>query len=163
MNTVKIIKLKAGFACEFHGSGPISIQEYSGFATGDMANDAAEWCSRTTQVASTQEIVCCVKCGAIEGQCNCWAQSPPIPGDAFHDDPGNFMMPAWQPTKEELEAQSPQAYISETDKVFCSECWEEAQEDNVGDQDPNCWLHATKPWSNHVCDCCGSTDGHPAF
>ena len=71
--------------------------------------------------------------------------------------------PSWHPTKEELEAQSPQAYISETDKVFCSDCWEEAQEDNVGDQDPNCWLHATKPWSNHVCDCCGSTDGHPAF
>ena len=101
MNTVKIIKLKAGFACEFHGSGPISIQEYSGFATGDMANDAAEWCSRTTQVASTEEGVPIETTPMTDEELETLHRED---AEFWHgDQEQEAQSPSWHPTKEELD------------------------------------------------------------
>jgi hypothetical protein len=50
--------------------------------------------------------------------------------------------------------------LMETDRLLCDGCYVDLQDDDMGDFNPNLWLHARIPWHpNGVCWCCGAT--HP--
>jgi len=59
----------------------------------------------------------------------------------------------------EPKAQTPQAYVTEADTVFCANCWEEREQD-PGDRDPNGWLSRQRDWGgSDCCESCGTEDG----
>ncbi len=64
----------------------------------------------------------------------------------------------------ETESTPVHAFITQCDQVLCEGCWDARREDNIGDQDPNCWLFAKLPWNpaHHECGCCGTKDGEVA-
>lgn len=50
--------------------------------------------------------------------------------------------------------------VMETDRLFCDGCYEDLQHEDLGDYDPNTWLHKRIVWyPDAVCDCCGAV--HP--
>lgn len=66
-----------------------------------------------------------------------------------------------QPRYPDVVSTQPLACVSEADTVWCNECWDALQEDNIGDQDPNRRVYAKMPWHpNHVCEGCGCKDGN---
>lgn len=66
----------------------------------------------------------------------------------------------WGTSKTPTMKQQHMINLMETDRLLCAVCYEDLQHENIGDMDPNTWLHARIPWrTDDACSCCHA--GHP--